>query len=78
MFRCRTRGLHTRRSWQSQGVRKFTVVLSHWHLDHVAGTAAFADCEIIANRRTAAASRRADKVGDRGRHASRPAGDRRR
>ena len=33
-------------------MRKFTVVLSHWHLDHVAGTAAFADCEIIANRRT--------------------------
>jgi len=28
------------------------VLLSHWHLDHVAGTAAFADCEIIANRRT--------------------------
>lgn len=29
------------------------VVYSHWHLDHVAGSAAFADCEIIANRRTA-------------------------
>jgi len=29
------------------------VVLSHWHLDHVAGTQAFADCEIIANKRTA-------------------------
>ena len=37
---------------EANGVRKFTVVLSHWHLDHVAGTAAFADCEIIANRRT--------------------------
>src|SRR4051812_45563978 len=37
---------------EADGVRKFTVVLSHWHLDHVAGTAAFADCEIIANRRT--------------------------
>lgn len=34
------------------GVRRFTVVLSHWHLDHVAGTAAFADCEVIANSRT--------------------------
>jgi cyclase len=37
---------------EADGVRKFTVVLSHWHLDHVAGTAAFADCDIIANRRT--------------------------
>lgn len=37
-----------------RGVRAFTVVLSHWHLDHVAGTAAFADCEVIANTRTAA------------------------
>src|SRR6186713_2664011 len=43
-----------RDSLEASGVRKFTVVLSHWHLDHVAGTAAFADCEIIANRRTAA------------------------
>ena len=32
-----------------RGVRRFTVVLSHWHLDHVAGTEAFADCQIIAN-----------------------------
>ena len=36
----------------ARGVRDITVVLSHWHLDHVAGTAAFADCEVIANRRT--------------------------
>ena len=35
------------------GVTTFTVVLSHWHLDHVAGTAVFADCEIIATARTA-------------------------
>jgi cyclase len=33
-------------------VRTFTVVLSHWHLDHVAGTEAFADCEVIACERT--------------------------
>lgn len=38
----------------ARGARHFTVVLSHWHLDHVAGTEAFADCEIIANPRTAA------------------------
>jgi cyclase len=35
------------------GVRRIRVVLSHWHLDHVAGTEAFADCEIISNRLTA-------------------------
>ena len=33
-------------------MRRITVVLSHCHLDHVAGTGVFADCEIIANRRT--------------------------
>jgi len=38
---------------ESHGVRKFTVVLSHWHLDHVAGSAAFDDCEIIASDRSA-------------------------
>jgi cyclase len=37
-----------------RGARRFTVVLSHWHLDHVAGTEAFADCEVLANKRTAA------------------------
>ncbi len=36
------------------GVRRFTLVLSHHHLDHIAGTEAFADCEIIANARTLA------------------------
>ncbi len=35
------------------GVRDFTVVYSHWHLDHVAGTGAFGDCPVIANSRTA-------------------------
>jgi cyclase len=37
----------------AHGVRHVTVVLSHWHLDHVAGTEAFADCRVIANVRTA-------------------------
>lgn len=37
---------------ESIGVTRMTLVLSHWHLDHVAGTAVFADCPIIANRRT--------------------------
>jgi cyclase len=36
----------------NRGVTDFTVVLSHWHLDHVAGTEVFADCPIIANRKT--------------------------
>ncbi len=37
-----------------RGVLRFTVVLSHWHLDHIAGTEAFADCDIIANEKTQA------------------------
>ena len=38
---------------EGEGARTFTVVLSHWHLDHVAGTAAFGDCEVIGCERTA-------------------------
>jgi glyoxylase-like metal-dependent hydrolase (beta-lactamase superfamily II) len=42
------------REWlAAEGVERISVVLSHWHLDHIAGNAVFADCEIIANRRTA-------------------------
>lgn len=37
-----------------RGVTDIRVVLSHWHLDHVAGTEAFAGCEVIANARTLA------------------------
>ena len=36
------------------GVRRLRVILSHWHKDHVAGTAAFGAVEVIANTRTAA------------------------
>lgn len=43
-----------RRHLAGLGIRRMTLVLSHWHLDHVAGNAVFADGEIIANRRTAA------------------------
>jgi cyclase len=42
-----------RRTVEELGARRITVVLSHWHLDHVAGTEAFADCEIVANSLTA-------------------------
>ena len=43
-----------REAVEQLGARRIRVVLSHWHLDHVAGTEAFADCEIIANATTAA------------------------
>ncbi|MSO41768.1 MAG: MBL fold metallo-hydrolase [Solirubrobacterales bacterium] len=55
-----------RRALEEQGVREFTVVLSHGHLDHIAGTAAFPDAEVIANERTAelvAANRAAIEAG---------------
>ncbi|MCX7888439.1 MAG: MBL fold metallo-hydrolase [Rhodobacteraceae bacterium] len=38
----------------ARGVTRFRVVLSHWHRDHVAGTAVFADSPVIASVRTAA------------------------
>ena len=41
-----------RRTLEREGVQRMTVLLSHWHADHVAGNAAFADCEIIANAAT--------------------------
>jgi cyclase len=46
-------GAFIRKTLANDGIKKFTVVLSHWHLDHIAGTAAFADCPIISNKRTA-------------------------
>jgi glyoxylase-like metal-dependent hydrolase (beta-lactamase superfamily II) len=36
-----------------RGATHVTVVLSHWHLDHVAGTEAFADSTVISGERTA-------------------------
>ncbi len=47
-------GAFIRKYLEERGVTKITVLLSHWHLDHVAGTAAFADCLIIANKKTEA------------------------
>ena len=55
-----------REALEADGVERFVVVLSHKHLDHIAGTEAFADCEVIATTRTAealAASRRAIEDG---------------
>jgi cyclase len=42
-----------RKTVEELGATRITVVLSHWHLDHVAGTAAFAGCEVVANALTA-------------------------
>ncbi|OHC58704.1 MAG: hypothetical protein A3D16_16890 [Rhodobacterales bacterium RIFCSPHIGHO2_02_FULL_62_130] len=47
-------GRFIREALQARGVRHIRVVLSHWHLDHVAGTEAFAGCQIIATERTMA------------------------
>jgi glyoxylase-like metal-dependent hydrolase (beta-lactamase superfamily II) len=44
-----------REALEVEGVRRFVVVLSHKHLDHIAGTEVFADCEIVATRLTAEA-----------------------
>jgi cyclase len=44
-----------REALRDAGVERFVVLLSHKHLDHIAGTAAFADCEVIATQRTAQA-----------------------
>lgn len=42
-----------RTTLEEHGATAITVLLSHCHLDHVAGTEAFSDCEILAGRRTA-------------------------
>jgi len=42
-----------RSTLEDEGARRFTVVLSHWHLDHVAGTEVFGECEVISSERTA-------------------------
>jgi cyclase len=46
-------GQAIRAAVEAAGVQQITVLLSHWHLDHVAGTEAFVDCEVIATARTA-------------------------
>jgi len=48
-----THGELIRRAVEAEGAKRITVLLSHWHLDHVAGNEAFADCEILASARTA-------------------------
>jgi cyclase len=51
---------------EAEGITRFVVLLSHKHLDHIAGTAVFADCEVIATAHTAdalAADRAAIEAG---------------
>ena len=57
---------------EKEGVRRFTVVLSHWHLDDVAGTAAFRDSEVIASDRTAELLARFGPAIERGEHEGPP------
>jgi cyclase len=43
---------YIRADLERRGITQITVLLSHWHLDHVAGNEVFADCEIISTRKT--------------------------
>jgi len=42
-----------RTALEERGATRIRVLLSHWHLDHVAGNEVFTDCEIIAHAWTA-------------------------
>jgi glyoxylase-like metal-dependent hydrolase (beta-lactamase superfamily II) len=56
-----------------RGVKTFTVVLSHWHLDHIAGTEAFAGSPVIANEKTFAHMSAHKAAIEAGRHHGAPA-----
>lgn len=62
-----------RRHLEGFGVRRFRLVLSHHHIDHVAGNAAFADVEIIAHKLTDEAMRRNRAALETGTHDGPPA-----
>lgn len=47
------RGEFVRAELERRGVSDLTVILSHWHLDHIAGAGAFSGSEVIATERTA-------------------------
>jgi len=44
--------LWVRRHLESLGIRRFTVVQSHWHLDHIAGNSVYADSPRISSSLT--------------------------
>lgn len=58
---------------RERGVLSIKVVLSHWHLDHIAGNEVFSDCEIIAHTRTAEAMDRNKGAIEAGRSDGAPA-----
>ena len=66
---------YVRDSLERRGVQEFTVLLSHWHLDHIAGTSAFGDCEVIACDRTAELMVQHRRAIERGEHEGPPAID---
>jgi cyclase len=61
-------GRWIREALEAEGISRFTVLLSHWHLDHVAGNEAFADCEIVAGARTAELLREHEGAIEAGKH----------
>jgi cyclase len=66
---------HVRRiraALEAEGARRFTVLLSHWHLDHVAGNTAFRDCEILSTARTAELLREHREAIEDGKHEGPP------
>jgi cyclase len=65
-------GRRVRAALEAEGVRRFTVLLSHWHLDHLAGNTAFRDCEILATARTAELLREHREAIEDGRHEGPP------
>ncbi|HYH53260.1 MAG TPA: MBL fold metallo-hydrolase [Solirubrobacterales bacterium] len=65
-------GRRIRTALEAEGVRRFTVLLSHWHLDHLAGNTAFRDCEILATARTAELLREHREAIENGRHEGPP------
>jgi cyclase len=65
-------GRQIRAALEAEGVRRFTVLLSHWHLDHLAGNSAFRDCEILATARTAELLAEHREAIENGRHEGPP------
>lgn len=44
--------MRVRNHLEHMGIKHLTVVLSHWHLDHIAGNEVYKDCNIISNALT--------------------------
>jgi len=47
-----SQAMWVRNHLEKMGIKQFTVVLSHWHLDHIAGNEVYKDCNIISNALT--------------------------